>query len=138
MGYQPGQPPFQPDQPNPHQQGYQGQPPYQPQHTYQQSGYQQQPFQQSGYQQPPFQQPGYPQPPFQQPGYQESKDWLIALLLCVFVGGLGVHRFYTGKIATGIIMLCTGGGCGIWWIIDIILIATGSFTDSNGMPLVKR
>lgn len=106
--------------------GYQ--PPNQP--PYQQPGYPQQ-----GYtQQPPFQQPGYPQP-----GYpQQGKDWLVTLLLCIFTGGLGGHRFYTGKIGTGIAMLFTLGGCGIWALIDLIMIITGSFTDSNGQPLVKN
>jgi len=61
-----------------------------------------------------------------------SKTWLIALLLSIFVGYLGVHRFYLGKIGTGILMIITLGGCGIWTIIDIILIATGSFKDANG------
>ncbi len=143
---------YQPDQPNPQQEGYRGQqpnPPFQPQQP-NQPQYSQPPFQPQYPQQPPFQpqQPGYQQPYGQQAGYQqpygqqpyrqEPKDWLITLLLCIFAGALGVHRFYVGKIGTGLIMLFTGGGCGIWWLIDLIMIASGSFRDSNEMPLVKR
>ncbi len=72
---------------------------------------------------------------YQQFGMQ--KDWLTALLLCIFLGVFGIHRFYTGHIAIGIVQLLTLGGCGIWWLIDLIMIATGSFTDSNGLPLLK-
>ncbi|MCL2793448.1 MAG: TM2 domain-containing protein [Spirochaetaceae bacterium] len=64
-----------------------------------------------------------------------SKKWLVALLLAIFLGTLGVHRFYVGKIGTGILMILTLGGCGIWTIIDIILIATGSFKDVDGKPI---
>ena len=60
------------------------------------------------------------------------------MLLALLVGYLGIHRFYVGKIGTGILMLVTGGGCGIWTLIDIIMIATGSFTDAEGKPLVKK
>ena len=67
-----------------------------------------------------------------------SKTWLVTLLLSIFVGYLGVHRFYTGKIGTGILMIITLGGCGIWTIIDIILIATGSFKDVNGNTISIR
>ncbi|EFH90539.1 TM2 domain-containing protein [Ktedonobacter racemifer] len=132
------QPPFQ-QQPS-FQQGY----PQQGQPGYQQPPFQQPPFQQGypqqgqpGYQQPPFQQ-GYQQPPFQQGYPQPGKDWLITLLLSIFLGGLGIHRFYVGKTGTGIAMLLTGGGCGIWALIDIIMIASGSFTDANGQPLVRN
>ena len=70
--------------------------------------------------------------------YDPPKDWLTALLLCIFVGGLGVHRFYCGKIGTGILWLLTGGCLGIGWIIDVIMIACGSFTDIHGRPLINR
>lgn len=78
----------------------------------------------------------YQQPPIGQPA--EGKDWLITLLLCIFLGGLGVHRFYAGHTITGILMLVTAGGCGIWVVIDIIMIVTGAFKDSDGRDLVKR
>ena len=69
---------------------------------------------------------------------KESKNWLAALLLSIFLGHLGVDRFYLGYIGLGILKLCTVGGCGIWWIIDIILIATNEIKDSTGSPLVKK
>jgi len=61
-----------------------------------------------------------------------DKNWIATLLLCIFLGGLGIHRFYVGKVGTGILMLLTGGVFGILWIIDIIMIAIGSFTDKGG------
>jgi len=71
-------------------------------------------------------------------GATEEKDWLIALLLCIFLGALGIHRFYVGKIGTGIIMLLTGGACGVWVIIDLILIVTDNFKDAEGRTLKKK
>ena len=65
------------------------------------------------------------------------KSRLIALLLCFFLGYLGIHRFYAGKIGTGILMLCTAGGLGIWWIIDIIFIVCGSFRDKENKRILN-
>lgn len=61
------------------------------------------------------------------------KSRLAAILLCIFLGGLGIHRFYVGKIGTGILWLLTGGCFGIGWLIDVILIACGCFSDSAGL-----
>ncbi|MBI9031636.1 TM2 domain-containing protein [bacterium] len=67
-----------------------------------------------------------------------SSDWLVTLLLCIFLGVFGVHRFYTKQIGIGILQLITGGGCGIWVIIDVILIVTDTYRDGNGRQLVRR
>lgn len=66
-----------------------------------------------------------------------SKSRLVALLLCFFFGVLGVHRFYVGKVGTGILQLVTIGGIGIWAFIDLILIAVGSFTDKEGLRVFR-
>jgi len=68
----------------------------------------------------------------------EGKDWLTTLLLAIFLGWFGVHRFYTGHTGIGVAQLLTGGGCGIWALIDIIQIVTGSYKDANGNILVKK
>ena len=64
-----------------------------------------------------------------------EKSFVATLLLAILLGGLGVHRFYVGKIGTGIVMLLTFGGLGIWTLIDIIMIAVGNFKDSSGLPI---
>ena len=66
-----------------------------------------------------------------------SKSRIIALLLCIILGEFGIHRFYVGKIGTGLLYLFTAGLCGIGWIIDIIKICLGTFTDNVGVPLRK-
>ncbi|WP_421703248.1 TM2 domain-containing protein [Aliiroseovarius sp.] len=63
------------------------------------------------------------------------KEFVPAILLCFFLGGLGVHRFYLGKTGTGILMLLTLGGLGIWTLIDFVRIVIGSMTDKDGLPL---
>ena len=64
-----------------------------------------------------------------------DKDQIVALLLCIFVGGLGIHRFYVGKIGTGVLWLLTAGCLGIGALVDLIMIACGTFTDSDGKPV---
>ncbi len=63
---------------------------------------------------------------------RSQKDWLTTLLLCIFVGGLGIHRFYVGRIAGGILFLFTFGLFGIGWFLDLIRIICGRFKDSDG------
>lgn len=64
-----------------------------------------------------------------------EKNGIVCLLLCLFVGPLGIHRFYVGKTGSGVLMLLTLGGCGIWTLIDLIMIIIGSFTDADGNPI---
>jgi hypothetical protein len=66
---------------------------------------------------------------------KSEKNFVAALLLCFFLGCLGIHRFYVGKIGTGILQLITMGGLGIWVLIDFIVIAVGKFTDKSGLPI---
>lgn len=56
--------------------------------------------------------------------HEKKVDWLVCLIMSIFFGGLGVDRFMMGQIFMGILKLLTFGGFGIWWFIDIILIAT--------------
>ncbi len=67
-----------------------------------------------------------------------DKSRLVALLLCIFIGVLGVHRFYVGKVVTGIIQIVTiGGFFGIWALIDLIMIIVGNFKDCKGRSLTN-
>jgi hypothetical protein len=82
--------------------------------------------------------PAPPYPGQQTPaGPDTPKDWMVALLLSIFLGYLGIDRFYIGHVGLGLLKLFTFGGCGIWWLVDVILIATNSLKDSQGRPLVR-
>jgi hypothetical protein len=138
-----------------------------PEGQYQQQQYEQPSYGQPTYGQPTYGQPVYGQPVYGQPIYvqpvyvqptpiygqpqvniqiggvmpqmvmEPPKSWLATLLLCIFLGPLGIHRFYSGHIAIGLFQFFTWGGFGIWWLIDLILILTGSYTDRYGRPLQK-
>ena len=66
---------------------------------------------------------------------KSEKSNTVAVLLCFFLGFLGVHRFYVGKVGTGILQLVTFGGLGIWALIDLIMIVLQKFTDGDGNTL---
>lgn len=67
--------------------------------------------------------------------YPYRNKW-IAFFLCLFLGCIGAHRFYVGKIGTGILWLLTGGLFAIGALIDLIIILTGGFRDEAGYPLI--
>ena len=66
---------------------------------------------------------------------EERKSYTVTLLLSFFLGGLGIHRFYTGHIGIGIAQLLTCGGCGIWALIDFIMICFNNYKDAQGQEL---
>src|SRR3954462_9332102 len=70
------------------------------------------------------------------PGPSE-KSRGVTLALAVLLGPFGGHRFYAGKTGTGVLMLCTLGGAGLWWLYDLILVSSGSFRDAEGR-LISR
>ena len=72
-----------------------------------------------------------------QTGQYSEKDWLVTLLFSIFLGYLGIHRFYVGKIGTGILYLLTAGLFGIGYLVDFIKILCGKFTDKDG-NLIQR
>ena len=62
----------------------------------------------------------------------EGKSQIIALVLCILVGVIGIHRFYLGYTMEGILQILTMGGCGIWTLIDLIRIITGDLKPKDG------
>lgn len=72
---------------------------------------------------------------FPPPVQPSDKDWSSALLLSIFVGWLGIDRFYLGYTGLGVVKFVTGGACGIWCLVDTILIAMNKLPDSEGRPL---
>jgi hypothetical protein len=72
------------------------------------------------------------------PGLYSRRGRWVALLLALVIGTLGIHRFYVGKIGTGVLMFLTLGGLGIWTMIDIVRIAIGSFRDEEELILPRR
>jgi hypothetical protein len=71
-------------------------------------------------------------------GRGKGKGWFAALMLSIFLGGFGIDRIYLGYVGLGIMKLVTIGGCGMWQLIDLILIATGKLKDAKGNDLVKK
>ncbi|MBP3290406.1 MAG: TM2 domain-containing protein [Alistipes sp.] len=69
---------------------------------------------------------------------KSDKDWLTCVLLSFFLGGLGIHSFYVGKNTVGVVQLITLGGCGIWALIDFIMIVCGSYRDADGKLITHK
>lgn len=76
-------------------------------------------------------------PAGEMPGIFSDKEWMVSLVISVFLGSLGIDRFYLGYTGLGILKLVTFGGCGVWHIVDILLIATGNLPDATGLPLKR-
>ncbi len=70
--------------------------------------------------------------------WEFNTDWIVTLLLCVFLWGLWVHRFYNWKIGTWILMLLTFWGFWIWWTIDLIIVVVWKFTNKDGVLIAIK
>lgn len=66
-----------------------------------------------------------------------EKSALAVFTLCLVIGPLGIHRFYVGKVGTGVVHLLTCGALGIWTLVDLYLIATNRFTDAKGRRITR-
>lgn len=67
----------------------------------------------------------------------DDRKILPVFLLAFLLGPLGVHRFFVGKVGTGLLQLFTLGGLGIWVLVDLVMIATGNFSDKEGNKLTE-
>jgi TM2 domain-containing membrane protein YozV len=101
--------------------------------------------QQQQQQQAQWQAPAYSMPPQYAPypgqvplmAIEPQKSWIATVLLCQLLGTFGVHRFYTGRIISGIFQLLTFGGFGIWVLVDLVMIYADSFKDDMNMLLTR-
>jgi len=69
---------------------------------------------------------------------EASRNYNTLVWLSILLGEFGVDRFYVGKVGTGLLKLITVGGCGIWWLIDVIMVCSGKFTDKDGNVIRKE
>ncbi len=74
-------------------------------------------------------------PSFSAPTTSAPRSWWVTVLLALFFGVFGAHRFYTGHIVFGLIQLFTFGGFGIWWVVDLLLLVSGNYHDKHGRAL---
>lgn len=66
-----------------------------------------------------------------------KKNRTVALLLVIMLGWMGGHRFYANKVGTGLLMMFTMGGFGLWYFIDMVMVALGAFQDKDDLPIRK-
>ena len=71
------------------------------------------------------------------PDGPSEKSRGVALALATLLGPFGAHRFYVGKIGTGLLQLVTLGGLGIWWLVDLIMLVSGEFRDKEGNRITE-
>jgi len=69
---------------------------------------------------------------------EASRNYNTLLWFSILLGEFGADHFYVGKTKTGILKLCTLGGCGIWWLIDVIMVFSEKFTDKDGNVIRKE